>query len=327
MGKASMGVIDAIAEGCFAVARRPYLLLLPVLLDLFYWVADRLTAAPLVEALIATAQRGGSLDAATLDGLRSFERQSDLFGLLALGIRALLPELTPGAVARPWPQGTLDLGAWPLVVLVALGLALVGLFALALYLSGLGQVVRGEAFDLRRLAGRAPVYWLRLLGLIGIVVGALLLVGMPLLVLAGVLTVLGANPGPLLLLFFVPLVWIYCFLALAPEAIVVSEAGPLRAIKLSVRVVRRNFWPVLGLLGATLLISQGFPVLWQALARQLPGVPLAIAGNAFLATGLTAAAMYFYRERVQALGETVEGREARGEGREAKGEGTGGRGA
>ena len=319
MGKASMGVIDAIAEGCFAVARRPYLLLLPVLLDLFYWVADRLTAAPLVEALIALLGRGGAADAATVDGLRALERDSDLFALLALGVQALLPLLEPGAVARPWPQGTLDLGAWPLVVLIGLALALAGLFALALYLSGLGQLVRGEAFDLRRLAGRAPVYWLRLLGLIGIVVGALLLVGMPLLVLAGVLTVLGANPGPLLLLLFVPVVWIYCFLALAPEAIVVSDAGPLRAIKLSVRVVRRNFWPVLGLLGATLLISQGFPVLWQALARQLPGVPLAIAGNAFLATGLTTAAMYFYRERVQALDERAEGRGQTAEGPRAEG--------
>ena len=306
----AMGVTDAIAEGCFAVARRPYLLLLPVLLDLFYWLGDRLTPAPLVEALIALLRQGGAADAATVDGLRALERDSDLFALLALGVQALLPLLEPGAVARPWPQGTLDLGAWPLVVLIGLALALAGLFALALYLTGLAQMVRGEAFDLRRIAGRGPVSWLRLLGLFGIVAGALLLLVLPILLLAGVMVALGANPAPLLVLLLVPVLWGYFFLALAPEAIVVSDVGPLQAIKLSVRVVRRNVWAVLGLLGATVLITQGFPYLWVALARQLPGVPVAIAGNAFLATGLTAAGMYFYRERAAQLDEPVGSRQS-----------------
>ena len=37
------------------------------------------------------------------------------------------------------------------------------------------------------------------------------------------------------------------------------------------------------------------------LAQQPAGVPLAIVGNGFVATGLMAAAMFFYRERLTAL--------------------------
>ncbi|HET8631937.1 MAG TPA: hypothetical protein VFL91_31310 [Thermomicrobiales bacterium] len=296
-----MGVIDAIADGCFAVARRPYVLIPPVALDLFYWLGDRLTARPLIDALIGSAQRGGTADPATIDGLRAFEHDSNLFSLLALGMKALLPALTSDQVARPWAQGTLDLGAWPLVLLGALGLVVLGLLALAFYLAGLAQLVRGEPFDLGQLARRAPVYWLRLLGLGALVIGALILLGLPLLFCTAVLLLVGANPAPLVLLFFVPVLWLYCYLALAPEAIVISDVGPLRAVKLSFRVVRRNFWPMIGLLAATLLISQGFPFMWELFTRQVVGVPLAIVGNAFLGAGLTAAAMYFYRERLALL--------------------------
>jgi len=50
-----VGVIDAIADGCFAVARRPYVLIPPVALDLWYWLGERFTPAPLVEAFLRLA--------------------------------------------------------------------------------------------------------------------------------------------------------------------------------------------------------------------------------------------------------------------------------
>ena len=325
---ACVGVIDAIADGCFAVARRPYVLIPPVALDLWYWLGERFTPAPLVEAflrLAAAVQQAqpspqeAVLTPAQVEAFRAVEGDFNLFWLLtSRGLRTLLPELAPGGVARPWPQGVLDVRAWPLVVLGALALALLGLFCLALYLAGVAQLVRDEPFDLRQLARRAPVYWLRLLGLVAIILGGLVLLGMPLILLLGILTLVGVNVTALLALFFFPLVWLYCYLALAPEAIVVSDVGPLRAIKLSVGIVRRNFWPVIGLLLATLLLTQGFPVLWQVVAGRVAGVPLAIAGNAFLGTGLTAAAMYFYKERLAALEQApVGGRQSAVDGRQS----------
>jgi hypothetical protein len=101
------------------------------------------------------------------------------------------------------------------------------------------------------------------------------------------------------LVFPVLVAWLY--LSRTTDAIAVSDAGPLRAIKLSVTVVRRNFWSMLRLFAAGWLISSGFPIAWAYLAQQTAGVPLAVVGNAFLNTGLLAAAMIFYRERLAAL--------------------------
>lgn len=306
-----MGVIDAIADGCFAVARRPVLLIPPVTLDLFYWLGSRLTVAPLTEATIRGVQRTGTVDQELIASLLRFEQESNLLAVLSPGMKTLLartllpipalPVPASRTVTRPWGQGVLDPGHWALVLLSLVVLGALGLLCLALYLCGVAQLVRDEPFNLRLLVRRAPACWVRLLGLGAIVVGVVALVGMPVLLLAGLLTVASISPAPLLLLAIPPLVWLYCYLILAPEAIVVSDVGPLRAIKLSVEVVRRNFWATAGLIAATLLISQGFPLAWGLLARQVAGVPLAIVGNAFVGTGLAAAAMFFYRERLAAL--------------------------
>lgn len=296
-----MGVIDVIADGCFAVARRPYLLIPPVALDLFFWLSDRMTIAPLTEALIRVLQEAETANAATIDNLRAVEPNSDLFALLAFSINTLLTAVQPAAVARPWGGGVIDLGHWALVLLAGLGLALAGLLVLALYLTGLAQMVREEPFNPQEIARRTPVCWLRLLGLVATILGGLFLLGMPLLILATVLTALGISTAPLLLFLFLPALLVYCYLALAPEAIAVSEVGPLKALRLSVRVVRPNFWALVRLLAATFLIVYGFPHGWQLVTRQVAGVPLAIAGNAFLATGLATAAMLFYKERLAAL--------------------------
>ncbi len=303
---ADVGVIDAIAEGCFAVARRPVLLLPPVLLDLLYWAGGRLTVAPLTDAYLRLARGAGvAVEPGLADGLNEFAAGSDLFALLSLWVNALLPQLDADRVARPWGRGVLDPGHWSVVLLGGIALTLLGLLLFALYLAGVAQLVREEPFDPRQIARRAPACWLRLLGLYALMAGGVLLLGMPIFLLAALLALAGAGTsvGPLLVLFILPLLWLYCFLALAPEAVAVSEAGPLQALKLSVRVVRRNFWPTIGLLAATILITTGLPFGWRALTPNPAGVPLAIAGNAYVATGLTAAAMVFYRERLAALEE------------------------
>lgn len=296
-----MGVIDAIADGCFAVARRPYLLIPTVALDLFYWFGGRLTIAPLVEAAVASLQATGAPDPQVVAQLRELEPGSDLFSLLSLGVNTLLTTVDGERIARPWGAGVLDPGHWALVLLAGVALGLLGLLILALYLTALAQAARGEPFDLRRIARRAPVCGLRLLGLLATILGGLLLLGLPVLILSALLVAVGVSPAPLGLLLFPPLLWLYIYLALAPEAIAVSEVGPLAALKLSVRVVRRNFWPTVGLLAATYLIVWGFPYGWQLLTAQPAGVPLAIVGNALLTTGLSAAAMLFYRDRLAAL--------------------------
>ncbi len=313
-----MGVIDAIADGCFAVARRPWVLLPLVLLDTLYWLGGRLSAVPLLSVPIALLEWSQRQNAAALDPsgqtnpgaaeiaeqiaqLREVGGQVDLLGLLSVGQSPLLPKLSDGEVGRPWGVGVLDLGSGWLTLLSVFALLLVGLLWFALTLAVVGMLVREEPLALGAVVRRTGRFWLRLLVLGLVLIGASIFLGVPLAILAGLLQLLGLNPSvPLLMLFF-PLLLAWLFLSRTTDAIAVSDAGPLRAIKLSVLVVRRNFWAMLRLFAAGWLISLGFPLAWAYLARETGGVPLAVVGNAFLNTGLLAAAMIFYRDCLAAI--------------------------
>lgn len=304
-----MGVIDAIADGFFAVAKRPFVLFPVVALDLLFWGGGRLTVAPLTNGLIALFEGAsgqvppGTDLSSTIESLRAIEQGSDLLGLLALGQKPLLPRLDPAQIARPWGNGVLDMGNAPLALLVALGLLLAGLFWLAVALTVVAPLARGEAFSLRQLLRQIPRCWFALLGFGAIIVGAAALLFLPLVILAAVLTALGLSTASLAFVVVVPLLLLYVCLALTPEAIAVRQVGPLRAIKLSVLVVRHNFWRTIGLLAAIFLVDRGFPLALGLLAQQTAGVPLAIVGNAFISTALLAAGMFFFRERLLALEE------------------------
>lgn len=304
-----MGVIDAIAEGCFAVARRPVVLAPVVVLDLLFWLGGRVSPAPFTNALAgffeyAQRQNPGGADTTATDSIatiRSLGAEGDLLTFLALGQHPLLPQLEQARIDRPWGTGVLGTGHWSLVLLLTVVLGLLGLLWLAATLTGLATVVRGEPLSVRALPGAVARCWLRLLGFCAIVAGGVALLLLPLLILSVILAVLNINPALLATLLFLPVLILYIHLALAPEAIAVSEVGPFQAIKLSVRVVRRNFWSMLGLLAATLLVINGFPLGLRLLTGQVAGVPLAIVGNAFVGMGMMAAAMVFYRERLAAL--------------------------
>jgi len=302
-----VGVIDAIADGCFAVARRPLVLVPVVTLDLLYWFGGRITAAPFTDDLIHLLELapqqgpGGPDPAETIATLRVLGQETDLFGLLTLGQHPLLLQLTVEQVGRPWGVGTLDAGNWAVVVLLAVLFAVLGIFWLAVSLSLIAPLARREPFSLVAVLRQVPRCWLRLVGLCAVIVAGFCLLLLPLLILATIMTLLGLSTALLGLLLTVPLLVLYVYLALAPEAIAVSDVGPFRAIKLSVGVVRRNFWPTFGLIAATYLLNYGLHYGWALLTQQAAGVPLAIVGNGFIATGLTAAAMFFYQERLSAL--------------------------
>ena len=65
-------------------------------------------------------------------------------------------------------------------------------------------------------------------------------------------------------------------------------------------LVRQHLWPSVGLILLTWLILSGMGRVWDLLANDLQspfGVVLGILGNAYVASGLIAAAMVFYTQR------------------------------
>ena len=128
----------------------------------------------------------------------------------------------------------------------------------------------------------------------------MLALGLPFLFFAYLLIFLNPTIGLLALeLLFVVGFWVNIYIGFYREAIVIHDQGPLRAIYTSFNVVRRNFWGTLGFLALSLIISLGSGVIWYRLVGSTAGLIVAMVGSAYIGSGLLAARMAFFRERLR----------------------------
>jgi hypothetical protein len=154
-------------------------------------------------------------------------------------------------------------------------------------------------------AGRtAPRAVRDVLGLAAVLIGAGLLLGVPVLLLIG-FTALVSPPVAILggVLAAAGGLFAAVHLFFAVDAIFVSHAGPLAAIQRSVVLVRKHLRPSIALIVLTWVILAGMARVWDILASSLQppyGVALGILGNAYIASGLIAAGMIFYTQRTGA---------------------------
>jgi hypothetical protein len=159
--------------------------------------------------------------------------------------------------------------------------------------------VRGESLMGAHLGREVLIGWGRLLGLVGLVLAGVIGVLVVLAVLVAALALAGIDLTAVVLFAMnVGLLWVSFYLFFAAAAIAVSRVGPLAAIRYSVAIVRRNFWSSLGLILLKFVITYGLQVVLAAIARFPIGAPVAIVASAYIGTGLEAAVLLFYRERL-----------------------------
>jgi hypothetical protein len=313
-------LIDTISEGYAAINRRPWLLLLPLLLNLYIWFGTQLSFAPLLTDLSglmrlrSTPAEQSTAAEEQMRRLSAFDMRQAITWLnfvptltmytinstdadcLRLGL-SLVCEVPPIALERDTIK-VYNVGgallAFVLLNLLALPLS-------AIFLTQVAAAVRDDRAGVPVSAQRAWRAMLALLGKVGVLVGIGLALGLP---FAFLLTLLMFFSQVLwlfmIVVMLVVLFWISIYLGFANEAIVVSGVGPLRALHTSFNIVRRNFWGTLGFLALSWLISAGSGMLWLNLAQSsMVGLIVAVTGSAYLGSGLLAARMIFYRERLR----------------------------
>jgi hypothetical protein len=321
----TVSLIDTISEGFAAVNRRPWLVLLPILMNLYIWFGVQLSFAPLLTDLAAimrmnseTAGQTGlpTQPAELLRNLGQIDMRQGAAGLNFVPTLTMYRIVTTDADGTPTGFPLVQEVPQPIVAergdaisvynVGGLLLALVLLNGLALPLSALfltqvAEAVRGDRSALATGLRRAWRGMLAILGWVGVVLGVGLALGLPFACLVGMLLYFSPPLG--LFLFGILTIvgfWIKIYLGFANEAIAVSGVGPLRALHASFNIVRRNFWGTLGLLALSWLISAGSGVLWLSLAQgSTIGLLVAVGGSAYLGSGLLAARMAFYRERLR----------------------------
>ena len=306
-GSRLFGVVDTLSAGYRIVNRRPWLVLGPVALDLFLWFGPRVSVAPLIGPLLARPDlaRGlGPNDAqafeATRQAILAMADEVNLLAMLApiwFGVPSIMPALGGGRGSFTFVT------SWATALLIGLGVSLVGTLLGCLYRAVIAQQVRDDAVSGRALPAEALRAWSRSIGLALLVVGIGALLALP----VAIVTVGAALIARELASFGVTIamtlaLWAWLYLFFAPDAIFVGRVGPLRAIARSIALVRANFWAAFRLVALVQIILLGMGQVWLALATRAPwGPALGIVGNAYIASGLIAASMLFYRERSEAL--------------------------
>lgn len=310
-----LGVIEALSAGFDAVLRHPWLLLIPVLLDVFLWIGPRLHAPDLYESFAPTLRQmtqqmtTSESRYAAQELSKAVEEFFTQFNLLTWLSAALIGvPIVNGGIAA-----TLNLvtGSAPLLwrvdsfegyLLAFVFASVVGLFISALYWTLLGDYVRGEAFQASRWLKRSLAMWKSLLLLAIVVLGLIVLSLFPLMMIMFTLSAFSLG-----LASFVPLLalalaaWIVLVCVFTPHGLVMYHMPLSRAINTSIMIVRTNFNSVAGLVMLAIALSLGMRLIWEGLAADSWLRFVGIAGNAIVGTGLIVASLFFYQNRVLIL--------------------------
>jgi hypothetical protein len=304
-----LSVIDVLTAGFEIVRKRPWTMLIPVLMDVGIWLLPRIALSDLVRALLTQGSDAAALSAdaaANVEQVRQMANYIHLLGLVpfSLSLIVRMPTLLAfnnGDVVSPISAlaYTVQLESGLLAVFVFIPLFLLALLPSALFIEWIAQGVR-PLENAPRFAWlpRVGLLWLKLIAF-SVILFLLLLAAFPITAIAGIFSPPdGGVASFVAALVVVGWIWIAIYFFFTVSAMAVSGVGVLEAIRRSVLIFRFHFWASLGLLGLSLFLSWGLAQVWHALAVTPLGVLLGIAANAFIGTSLLAASMVFYQDRM-----------------------------
>ncbi len=319
------GVLETLAAGISLVMARPYLVVLPILVDLWTWLGIQVRPTSLFDAmqrlLIREGGRNGREAAAQLASVGDSVRVNDMLAsltpsvfsglphdsLLATLVSMLAPPVTSGidrsSIYEPWRESVgrvitpgNELAVIGLAALFFLGATLL----LTMFKVPIAQAVRGDKTRVGTLARDITFGWLRVLALIGLITILLFGIGLPVLIVAQLFTLIGI---PLLALvsfalsIFGGLGGVALFFL--TDAMFIYRVGPIRAAKMSYAVARIDFTQSWRFAAASMLIATGLLQIWSVIVENPPGVIVALILNAALGTGLSIASMMFFHDRAR----------------------------
>ena len=307
------GVIAALAAGFDLTARHLWLIIPPVLLDIFFWLGPRLSFQQLIEQMLAfwvqqpeLAEMGEFAQLSQLLG--EIAPHTNLFTMLAVPVIGV-PTLMAGVAfdAVPVTPVVEQVGSWGTWIGLFLLFLTLGLLITAVYYTLIAYAIHKQAGEdvfhgLNAWGQRVGKSWLRLVGLSLIFFVNIIIIYLPLMILATILFLISPTLGTLVLLAgpFIVL-WILIFMCMAPQGIVLNGRPTMRAIVESFRLVQTFLLPTLLILSSIILAGAILDWLLLLVENGAWFSLINIIGHAFVSTALIAALFVFYRDRYQAL--------------------------
>ncbi len=304
------GILETFADAFSALLVNPLPVLLPILVDAYLALGPRVSpaalTAPLARWIAAQAQAAGP-DLASL-GVSPADYAAQIAGVgqradLVAAIGWLVPSLLAGVdrvgLAGAGHRATVTPASAGLVIALWAAFILIGITLVMLYRVLLARATRGDPLIDATLPAAALRATGRYVAFLALLVGAALVAGIPAGVLLGVVSLVSADLASLVGLLIVSAVIIVSItIAFVAEAIALADAGPIEAIRISRGVVRHNTWPALGLIFLSWLALFILPDILARFTASGPGLAIAVAVYAFVATGVALARMQFLRDRL-----------------------------
>lgn len=292
------GITDVLAAGFGIAIVTPLLMIVPLLLDLYYWVGPRISADPLVNGFSNWIARQGTAESAQLVDQLAGYRGADLTVIVSGFAPSFLAGLARETIYTVSERSVIEPSSAFAVILVAIVIFVISGAVFALYTVPLADAALERSRTTSETVSAIGRAWMRILGVLAIALGVVIAISIPLSIAWVILAAIGLNLGLLLVpLMTLAAVVAVMFLYFTPEAIVVADIGPLAAMRLSYRVVRANFWPSVGLAAATVLIAGGLAEIFQRIAGNPVGLLVAVFVNAFIAVAVSIASVLFFAER------------------------------
>jgi hypothetical protein len=314
-----VGIIDTLSAGFDRTAKRLWLVLLPVLLDIAIWIGPRLSLNRLAREAIAAlpdVAELGSQYTQTVEIMRSWltdvgatTNMMAMLSMRLLGLPSLSETLPPKALPFGIVQRSFEIPTWSALVGVAILFTLTSLLLGCFCLAMIAADARDEDISLAyalQVAGRS---WLRLVVLVLAIAVTIIVLGTGVAVVSGLVAVLSLNLAGLLLNLFG-----WGFLSVATygavifyftsRAMILDDVGIVRSIWNAMNVIHRSFLRAIGFILLVSVLQTGLLYIWRLLAVNAAGTLLGIVGNAYVSTGLIMASFIFYRDRYVAWQKT-----------------------
>jgi len=292
------GIIATLTAGFEFTAAHLWLIVLPSLLDLFFWLGPRLSVSGLADRTLAILLGEPATEEAAAQ-LLELASSVNLFTALSVPLIGV-PALMGGAIPEQTPlvAQVHEIGSMFQWLLIFLALTLFGFLLAAVYLNLVGLSMRSdqeETLDLPTFSAQVLKSTLRLVGLGVVFLILLVLIWLPLLPIA---FLVGLIAGSLfVLVLFVGFALVATYLSLSVPSIVLHGRPLLRSVWDSVRLVQRHALQTLNLLLIIILISGGTNLLWHMADDGSWVTLVSIAGHGFISTALVAAIFVFYEDR------------------------------
>jgi hypothetical protein len=304
------GVMGSLRAGFDAVSSHVWLILLPLLLDVFLWLGPRFSVDGLISPFFrmafnqARTTLTSSADVERFTAYQTaFSELVERFNLLSLlgklqtfpiGISSLLSQTMP--VETPFgSQDAVQISSIPGFLGLAFLLTIVGWILGGLYFRLVSGIVLADEDRGTMISLSWAILQTLVLSVIWVV--GLMVIIIPLMLILTFLTMLSpvlASGALLVMLLFS--FWLIVPLFFTPHGIFVRKQNAFYSIFSSLRMTRFTL-PTSGMFVlCVLLLSTGLNYLWSVPTDDSWMLLVGIAGHAFITTALLAASFVYYRD-------------------------------